>query len=473
MKKTLALALIVILIILIVIFFRSCQSEDPLEAETIFPPHKKGEMIVIYKNPPTPETKQRIKDKIDGHIDISSLNTRQCSDCDNYVELWQAEDINSLIHNEGIVGGSGSTKPIGEDDDAIYSVNFVSETPMEFSPVNKEYMGRHAQDSALLIREIPSFGKSPIVIAVLDTGIDTLNFNNTPYLWKATDDTSCYPGAVNGWNFTNNSANAFDGNEGKHGTLVSHYIINEFSKSPGNFVQIMSLKTHDDSGKGDLFANICAIHYAIKNNAKIINASWGFYNFQNTIHPYMDHLITSKLKEKGILFIAAAGNKVDHADSITRIVYEQETGTSLSDDSIRSLSINKFYPASLSKDESNNVISVTTVYEANTSPTQNFSSRHVDLGVKADTATATYMEFKLPFVANTDYTRGSSFAAAITSGKIGAYLPVAEYQANINKQDVINTLSTVHSALGISQFLYENTGLRNIKLVREGKYIIR
>ena len=102
-----------------------------------------------------------------------------------------------------------------------------------------------------------------------------------------------------------------DDNPNRHGTLVSHYIINEFATSANKAVELMTLKTHDEDGNGDLFSSICAIHYAMENGAKIINASWGFYYYQDGPHPYLDNLITKILREKGILFVAAAGNKID------------------------------------------------------------------------------------------------------------------------------------------------------------------
>ena len=83
----------------------------------------------------------------------------------------------------------------------------------------------------------------------------------------------------------------------------------------------MTLKTHDKNGSGDLFASICAIHYAMEKGAQIINASWGFYYYQDGPHPYLDYLITNVLRKKGILFVAAAGNKIDQVDEDANDAY--------------------------------------------------------------------------------------------------------------------------------------------------------
>ena len=103
-----------------------------------------------------------------------------------------------------------------------------------------------------------------------------------------------------------------------HGTLVSQYIINEFATSQNKAVELMALKTHDKDGRGDLFSSICAIHYAMEKGAQIINASWGFYYYEDGPHPYLNNLITNVLREKGILFVAAAGNKIDDQDVFAR-----------------------------------------------------------------------------------------------------------------------------------------------------------
>src|SRR5690606_17231168 len=136
------------------------------------------------------------------------------------------------------------------------------------------------------------------------------------------DDNNCYVNDVAGWNFIGNNDNITDDNINLHGTLVSQYIVNEFKTSPNNFVQIMTLKTHDHTGYGDLFSTICAIHYAVDKGANIINASWGFYFYEDGSHPYLDSLITTGLKQKGILFVTASGNKIDEVDAYAKKIYQ-------------------------------------------------------------------------------------------------------------------------------------------------------
>lgn len=470
MNKILLAVLGIIFIILLIFLLRSCEEDTNEKFEAVLPEYRKGEMIVVYKDAPTPAAKQKVRDEIGEQIDLSGVTIRQCSACDDYVELWQADSIETFIHGEIASSGTGKTKPVGEDTLAMCSLNMLSTLPVDYTPIDERYIESKENMRRLYTPFINPAGKDTIVIAVIDTGIDTVNFNNQPYLWTNNTDTSCYSGFSHGWNFVNNSSNVFDDNLTKHGTIVSHFIINEFQNAPDNFIQIMSLKTHDDQGTGDLFSSICAINYAIRKGANIINASWGFYNYDSITIPYLDHLITQELQEKGILFIAAAGNKLDKADSLIKIVYKDKNGVELPDGSLRNINVNQFYPAVLSNDANNNVITVTTSFNDQISPTQNFSDSYVDMGVKADTATASGMSFKLPFPANDDYLSGSSFATAIFSGKIGAFLPRGEYEAGINKKDAIQKLSTIHTVHGIPPIISGEAGLENKKLIREGKF---
>ena len=111
---------------------------------------------------------------------------------------------------------------------------------------------------------------------------------------------------------------------------------------------------------------------------------------------------------------------------------------------LRNLEYHNFYPACLSR-EDNNVITVTTADETKVSPTQNYSSKYVDFGAIPDDLTL--MRFRVPFgpagTAGTVTTiSGSSFAAAIVTGRIGAFLPNSSYVPNIDKSDVLSQMET-------------------------------
>jgi hypothetical protein len=479
--------LVIYLVLIIIVVVQSCQCTDPTKKRDLYKPiradeytegrfqkerYVADEIIIMYKGTPTAESRDSIKTNlINAGIDISALKIKQCNSCGSYIELWQADNIHTTIHGEGISLGTvnGKSEGVGEDDLAQYSLNFIQRLPIDALPDRR----RFKFDGSLKT----GAGKDTIVIAVLDTGVDTTKLVKSKHLWKnriekesnAVDpDANCYVGDDFGWNFIGENSSVYDDNVNLHGTLVTQYIVSEFKSSPNNLVQIMSLKTHDDQGSGDLFSSICALHYAMDKGANIVNASWGFYYYNDSPHPYLDSLVTKVLKQKGILFITAAGNKIDEIDAYAKHVYQEEHGIPFPDSLLRNLEYHNFYPACLS-DSLNNVITVTTTDGSAISPTQNYSSLYVDLGVKADTVNTSSMKFVLPFSAPRVYMSGSSFATAIATGKIGSNLPKDQYVPGIEKQAVINKII---DQTGSSVF-NDSQALKDGKLIRDGRFTKR
>ena len=445
---------------------RSDEFRDDESAEVRY---RSDEILVMYKGVPTEAQRDTIRKALqDAGITYDTF--RSCNSCNAYVELWEGADIHTVIHDEGIRAGtvSGGSKGVGEDPIARYSLNYIQHLPVE--PLPRQYRFRDVR------APMSGTGKDTIIVAVLDTGIDTMRVVRGKYLWRnrgeraatpGDDDGNCYKNDVFGWNFVNDTSQVHDDNPSLHGTLVSQYILAEFESFARNFPQIMSLKTHDHEGRGDLFSAICALHYAIDKGANIINASWGFYYYNDQTHPYLDSLITHVLKEKGILFVTASGNKIDEVDAYAQTVYLQEHGDSLSDRMLRNLEIHNFYPACLAEDN-NNVMVATTTNANRISPTQNYSSRFVDFGVLADSITPTFMKFKAPFTVDELYISGSSFATAILAGKIGALASKSAYRTGLNKQDIITNINSVSSGV-----IRTSTRLENRTLVRDGRYVKR
>jgi hypothetical protein len=464
-------------------FFRCTCSDEPRSYEPIRSDefirdnsasvrYKANEILVLYKGTPSRAKRDDIRLKLhQAGIDTTAINVRVCNSCSAHVELWQANDIHTVIHGEEIRAGtvSGGSKGVGEDTTAIYSLNYIQQIPTEELPTIRQFKFGQQQEP------VPSTGKDTIVIAVLDTGIDTLDAVESQYIWRNASEKSssapdadgnCYPKDIYGWNFVSNSPDVRDDNLSRHGSIISKYIVNEFAGSSTNFVQIMTLKTHDNSGSGDLFASICALHYAIDKGANIINASWGFYYYLPDPHPYLDSLITKVLADKGILFVTASGNKIDAVDAAAKAKYQDQYGVTIPDSLLRNLGIHNFFPACLS-DSVNNVIVATTSTTDRVSPTQNYLSRYVDFGVTADSVDAASMKFLVPYTSPPIYISGSSFATAILTGKIGATVNKSVYGSSISKQTVFSELEAAPSVVRTSPALNDR------KLVRKGRYVKR
>ena len=432
-----------------------------------------NQILVMYKGTPSDAKRDTIRQALEAAgINADSVKIRTCDSCNSYVELWQGANIHTVIHEEGIRAGtvSGGSRGVGEDSLARYSLNYIQHLPVDPLPSIRQYKFRD--------KPVPMSGsaKDTVIIAVLDTGIDTMNVVRSQYLWKNSkernnpgtdDDSNCYRDDTFGWNFIGNSPQIHDDNLNLHGTLISQFILSEFEKFPNNFPQIMTLKTHDNQGRGDLFSAICALHYALDKGADIINASWGFYYYHDDTHPYLDSLITKVMRDKGVLFVTASGNKIDEIDAYAQASYQKEHGVSLPDSVLRNLEVHNFYPACLAE-QTNNVMVATTTNGSKISPTQNYSSRFVDFGVVADTIDPSVMKFQVPFTSAPVFISGSSFATAILTGKIGALADKSAFQTSLNKQDIINNIAS-----GASGVMQTSGSLDSRNLVRDGRYIKR
>ena len=413
-----------------------CKSDSIKNKRLLRKTYKKNQILIFFDAPPTDDERKILVESFRAQkIDTNKLNVRSCTSCDpslpvKYVELWEATNIDSTVNVEGVRAGSTSSHTVGES----YSLNFFNSLPFdrEFKNGIKESVRT----------PLNTDGKENIIVAVLDTGIDT-KLVPGDVLWKANpnDGQRCYEKAQYGWNFINNSPDITDDHANRHGSIISQFIVNEFVASQKNYPQLMVLKTHDKEGNGDLFGVICAIHFAIAKGAHIINASWGFYYYFQEPIPYLRELITSTLKKRGILFVTAAGNQIPEEDALARKIFFNNGMGHLTDEQLRSLDIHNFYPAQLSF-SLNNVLTTTTTDGSIVSPRQNNSNQYVDLGVKADKNLA----FKLPFPGSPPdaFVPGSSFATAIATGKIGAVCDKHFFApGHLLKSNILNSLPIV------------------------------
>jgi subtilisin family serine protease len=153
-------------------------------------------------------------------------------------------------------------------------------------------------------RRTDSTCKEPIIVAVIDTGIDPYHEELTPFVWEA-------PGGGFGWNFVSHNDRPMDLHG--HGTHVSgiikrmvSWIDEEDNVGARCPVKIMALKYFSESNTSQMSIQytIEAIRYAVENGAKIINYSSGGSDF---LPEERDAILEAN--EKGVLFVSAAGNE--------------------------------------------------------------------------------------------------------------------------------------------------------------------
>ncbi|MBI4404073.1 MAG: S8 family serine peptidase [Deltaproteobacteria bacterium] len=154
-----------------------------------------------------------------------------------------------------------------------------------------------------------------IIVAITDTGVDYNHPDLITNMWRNSQ------GLV-GWDFVGKDNKPYDlsmsigdilfsgGNPG-HGTHCAGVAAARLNNTLGTAgvapkARIMALRFINESGRGDTADAIKAIDFAIENGAKIISASWGSEGEEEKDMALREAIM--RANEKGVLFIAAAGN---------------------------------------------------------------------------------------------------------------------------------------------------------------------
>jgi subtilisin family serine protease len=159
----------------------------------------------------------------------------------------------------------------------------------------------------------------PVVVAVLDTGVDVDHPDLVDRMWVNADEQGGTPGVdddlngfkddVNGWDFFDHDANPTPSNGigNSHGTHVAGIVAAEQDNAEGISgvcpdCQIMALRVGTVKTLS-LGAELKAINYAIANGADVINMSFG-----SSIWSKSERSAINKAGKHGVLVVIAAGN---------------------------------------------------------------------------------------------------------------------------------------------------------------------
>lgn len=176
-------------------------------------------------------------------------------------------------------------------------------------------------------------GSADVVVAVIDTGLDTNNPDIKNRIWinekeisdnGIDDDNNGYVDDINGWNFIENNnivTHSAVGNESdhdliSHGTAIAGLIGAEANNGTYGTglnwqIKIMPVRAINDYGSGSYEDIINAINYAANNAANVISISFigeaTDVALENAIH---------RAYEKGIITVVAAGNNNNQHDNL-------------------------------------------------------------------------------------------------------------------------------------------------------------
>lgn len=159
-------------------------------------------------------------------------------------------------------------------------------------------------------------GSRDVVVAVIDTGVDHTIADISENMWTneaelngeagVDDDNNGFVDDIYGYDFVNNDGDPKD--DHGHGSHVAGTIGAKGDDGKGLVgvawnVRMMGLKFLSKSGGGSLEDALKSIDYATQMGADIMSNSWGGGGFSQALYDSIE-----RASEKGILFVAAAGN---------------------------------------------------------------------------------------------------------------------------------------------------------------------
>lgn len=288
-------------------------------------------------------------------LDFSLLNATQLSSVSDLITAGDIAVIDSCNCTKDIV----LLDIINEDTDVLKGI--VPTTGKQESAEDESRSG-DVQDNNYDIRlgeqkpadiwdlsflNQPLFIKNtPLIkIAVIDTGHESNPLLNDYEI----NDNPPHDACIFGANFVDNNSNIAA--KHPHGNHISSLILKDVN--PETPIGILPVKAFGEDGSGTLFDMICGIHYALDNNARVINISAGYTGEKSDL---LEAALDRSRKEKAII-VTAAGNG------------DENGGFSLDDKS--------FYPAVL--DHNNMVVVGSITPNDKLSKFSNYSESHVDI----------------------------------------------------------------------------------------------
>lgn len=268
------------------------------------------QMVVQFRDTTSDQTKFNIRKE----LGITLVDSCVCGT----VELWALSDTTNQAEVEAI--GRGTRVASGR---ASNRAELLSADP--------NYLllaGTSSQPSTAPSFAQGSSNDSPVLMAIVDSGVDLDNPKLKKRIWVNVDDNNnndldddgdCEVDNGWGWNYLDRNNNTDD--DHGHGSAVATVAggLNP-SNELANFgedddIALIPYKYTNAEGKGSVFQAACAIYQATRYadplpngdtaRVRVINASWGYYGEPCVA---LENAIKYTGDQCGILFIASAGN---------------------------------------------------------------------------------------------------------------------------------------------------------------------
>lgn len=363
-------------------------------------------MIIVF----TEDATQFVKDTLRDFYQATLLEECLCGS----IELWELPDTSHLGDGNFLVG-------VEETKESATGKSKVEDTGNNYllfllEKAGKKQIRKKSKTSFEMMMPPPPPSTEPIV-AIIDVGVDGNHPDLSTSMWRnpdeiinnADNDDNCIVDDVRGYDFVNSDTGPNDLISG-HGTHLAGII----AEDPAiNRVQIMPVKSHDDSGQGFLFEALCGIYYAGEQDADIINLSWGYQGNPSSV---LEESIRYFGEDCGTLFVTSAGNETSDNDLFPH------------------------YPSSFELD---NLIAVAALDKTETQLAQftNFGQTSVDIA-----APGTRIFSTIPG-GGYDFRDGSSMAAAAVSNAAALILQQRPDLTYVNLKDIILSSAEVLPAL--------------------------
>ncbi len=216
-----------------------------------------------------------------------------CS-CNRDLRLWEVpEEVN--VHELLVeINTKKDGAVVGEDADVDGGFNRKLLTPASV-------FSEQTWDWARFFAPAGSY-PHPVDIYLIDSGLDTTNWDYAPFTIPNPPHDSCYAPGFLGYNFTGPTIDD-DITDGEgHGTYGARLITQDVPTHVD--MNIVPLKAFDSAGKGTLFDLICATYHAVDHNADIINISAGYKGDKSSV--FENSMMLAQ--QKGIFVVSAVGN---------------------------------------------------------------------------------------------------------------------------------------------------------------------